>query len=138
MTREDIERWIVAIHGTAEQRTLDGANQERLVLQYMQENQCDGIKFAALRDIYAHEFTTNPWSVNYDFDACGVGWEDTFHVRPALAVVLDYIFYSPQTIQITAADDTEWMTDMYDRALGGKPDVSARNSACICHVHAYV
>ena len=27
MTREDIERWIVTIHGPPEERTLDGANQ---------------------------------------------------------------------------------------------------------------
>ena len=83
-----------------------------------------GINQSELHDIYVREFSLAPWSVSYDFDKFGVSWQDFFHARPALALRLDYIFYSPRTVSIAAAEDIEWMSEMVDRAMGGKPNVS--------------
>ena len=135
MTREDVERWIETIHGTPEQRSLDGAGQERLALRLLennnQTNSSDSINLAELRGIYVREFDVNPWSVSYDFDVCEVAWEDFRHAQPALGLVLDYIFYSPGTVCVAAAEDSEWMSEMLDRAMGGKPNVSAGIIFCM-------
>ena len=129
MNYGDVERWLSTVHGPPEQRTEDGPQLEKFARRYMEDKERlppdrAGINQSELHDIYVREFNTNPWSVSYDFDKFGVSWLDFFHACPPLALRLDYIFYSASTVSIAAAEDTEWMNEMVDRAMGGKPNVS--------------
>lgn len=132
LNHEDVERWISTVHGPLEQRTEDGPQLEKFARRYMEDKELlppdrAGINQSELHDIYAREFSTNPWSVSYDFDKFGVSWQDFFHARPPLALRLDYIFYSASTVSIAAAEGTEWMNEMVDWAMGGKPNERSKD-----------
>jgi endonuclease/exonuclease/phosphatase family metal-dependent hydrolase len=100
----NVENWLQCIHGLPCNRTMDGANQERLAKLKMLLNATkDFDKWGGnqkssnelinaynklvddnnehlllhLKDfieIYRKEYQTNPWSVQYDFVKCNVDW----------------------------------------------------------------
>ena len=58
-----------------------------------EKNKCMRLKLEDFRLIMKQECNTNPWSVQYDFQAYGVDWEDTSARRPPYERAIDRIFY---------------------------------------------
>ena len=134
MRKEEVGNWLTAIHGTPDKRGMEGIETERLAINFLESSgERKSIILGELRLIYEKEFSVHPWSVNYDFQALGVAWEDFRRERPAMGTVIDYIFYSPGTLRVVATTDMQWMIAMRDRAMGGKPDVRAGIRFKYCH-----
>ena len=133
MRKADVGNWLTAIHGTPDKRGMEGIETERLAIYFVESSKKKRLELGELRLIYEKEAIDRSWSVNYDFQALRVAWQDFRHERPALGMVMDYIFYSPGTVRLIETKNTEWMDKMRDRAMGGKPDVRAGIRFKYCH-----
>ena len=127
MRKADVGEWLTTIHGTPDKRQMEGIETERLAIQFLETSgEIESITLPEMRLIYEQEFSVHPWSVNYDFQACGVAWANMRRDRPALGMVMDYIFYTRGTVHVTSTqDDLQWMAEMSNRAMGGQRDVRA-------------
>eukprot|EP00462_Mataza_sp_D1_P025208 CAMPEP_0175146420 /NCGR_PEP_ID=MMETSP0087-20121206/15372_1 /TAXON_ID=136419 /ORGANISM="Unknown Unknown, Strain D1" /LENGTH=471 /DNA_ID=CAMNT_0016431387 /DNA_START=289 /DNA_END=1704 /DNA_ORIENTATION=+ len=123
MTAQEVEKWIFTIHGSKENRGLEGARQEALALVAMEKSHSSTLLLSDFLELYLNEAMTNPWSVEYDFYTCGLQFDiapehhqqqqqqqkQGVHPSSSLAPfqeTFDYVYYTPQVLQLTTLRET--------------------------------